>query len=180
MLSSTLPYQVPFLPQAFNTFDISFTLIYMSDSSIVLASNFESDSCPVLRTGVSLGSNHSPFVYDRLGHKVIPITNYSYLERLLEGSQDEGASSRDFSFVALVFYDGVEGDHMTASTPSLFGVAGTLSSHTMPVLEMQVARLRREHTMDCIYIYQRTYNLDPNISDIKAHLECKVRSMGVS
>lgn len=86
----------------------------MSGIPIYLDSDSESNVSPVARTRVSLSSNHSPFVYDFLGPKVISIIDDYDLEWLYVGSQNERVSSRDSSFDALMFDYDIDKDHIVA------------------------------------------------------------------
>lgn len=64
----------------------------MSNNLTRIVSDSKNDASSIARTRVSPSLNPSPFVYDRMGHKVISLPNDSASRKLFGDSQDEKAS----------------------------------------------------------------------------------------
>lgn len=91
---------------------------------------------------MSPNSNYSPLSHDRMGHKIISLTEDYDLETVFRNSLHEKSSSM-YSFDTLLLDDGGEEDHMVVPMPLPI----------MSAMEIQFIKLRREHVKDFVQTY---------------------------
>lgn len=88
----------------------------MSDNTVKLMSNSESETSYASRMGKSLDSHLYPLDHDRLEPKAIPLSDNSDLERVFEDSLEEGGSSSN-SLETLLSNVNREINHIEISMP---------------------------------------------------------------
>lgn len=91
----------------------------MNDDTINLESKYEINISSITGMWVSLDSHLPPLSHDRMGQKVISLSDDYDSERVSRNSLDEIASSFD-SFEALLSDDGEGGDHIDVAMPLSF------------------------------------------------------------